>query len=149
MILKKILIENIRSYEKKEISFPKGSLLLSGDIGTGKTSVLLAIEFALFGLQPGQKGSSLLRNRTDNGKVTLEFEIEEKNIIIERTLKRSKKSVSQDYTSLTIDNEKFEGSITEIKNKVLKLLNYPPEFAKKTNLLYKLSASFLPEAYKQ
>ena len=62
MRLKKIVLNNIRSYENQEIVFPDGSILLSGDIGYGKTSVLLGIAFALFGLQPGQKGYSLLLN---------------------------------------------------------------------------------------
>jgi len=149
MLIKKILIENLRSYEKQEVEFPKGSILLSGDIGTGKTTILLAIEFALFGLQPSQKGSSLLRSRADSGYVKLEFEIEGKNIILERTLKRGTKSVSQDSASITIDNERFEGSITEIKSKVLKLLNYPAEFAKKTNLLYKFTVYTPQEEMKQ
>ena len=65
MFLKKISLKNIRSYESAEIEFSQGSTLLSGDIGSGKTSVLLAIEFALFGLQPGQKGASLLKNNAD------------------------------------------------------------------------------------
>ncbi len=148
MILKKLLIENIRSYETQEINFPKGSILLSGDIGTGKTTILLAIEFALFGLQPGQKATSLLRTGKDNGKIILEFEIDSKKIIIERTLKKGK-TISQDYCSITVDNEKFEGSITEIKAKVLKLLNYPTEFAKKTNLLYKFTVYTPQEEMKQ
>lgn len=125
MILKKLLIENLRSYEKQEVSFPKGSVLLSGDIGSGKTTILMAIEFALFGLQPSQKGNSLLRSGTDNAKVILEFEVEDKQIVIERCLKRGKKSISQEYATISIDDEKFEGSVTEIKDKILKLLNYP------------------------
>jgi exonuclease SbcC len=149
MLLKKLLIENLRSYEKQEIAFPKGSVLLSGDIGAGKTTILLAIEFALFGLQPGQKGTSLLRTQSDTGRVILEFEIQGKEIIIERTLKRSSKSVSQDYAVITIDREKYEGSVTEIKSKILKLLNYPSEFAKKTNLLYKFTVYTPQEEMKQ
>ncbi|MFH1359170.1 MAG: AAA family ATPase [archaeon] len=149
MILKKLSIENLRSYEAQVIEFPKGSTLLSGDIGSGKTTILLAIEFALFGLQPSQKANSLLKNDKDSAKVKLEFEINSKNIIIERTLKRSKKSVSQDYSSISIDNEKFEGSVTEIKSKILNLLNYPKEFAKKTNLLYKFTVYTPQEEMKQ
>tara|TARA_Y100000034_G_scaffold132612_1_gene196039 strand:- start:2202 stop:4253 length:2052 start_codon:yes stop_codon:yes gene_type:complete len=149
MILKKLTIENLRSYEKQEIDFPKGSTLLSGDIGSGKTTVLLAIEFALFGLQPSQKAVSLLKTSANNGKVIFEFEIEDKNVIIERSLKRGKKAVSQDCASITIDNERFEGSVTEIKSKVLKLLNYPTEFAKKTNLLYKFTVYTPQEEMKQ
>ena len=149
MILKKLLIENLRSYEKQEVSFPKGSVLLSGDIGSGKTTILMAIEFALFGLQPSQKGNSLLRSGTDNAKVILEFEVEDKQIVIERCLKRGKKSISQEYATISIDDEKFEGSVTEIKDKILKLLNYPSEFSKKTNLLYKYTVYTPQEEMKQ
>jgi DNA repair protein SbcC/Rad50 len=149
MILKKLQIQNLRSYENQEIEFPKGSTLLSGDIGSGKTTILLAIEFALFGLQPSQKGASLLRTGSEKGKVILEFEIEGKNIIIERGLKKGKKAISQDYASITIDNNLFEGSVTEVKSKVLNLLNYPVEFAKKTNLLYKFTVYTPQEEMKQ
>ena len=61
MKLRKIGIQNIRSYENAELEFPEGKVLLSGDIGSGKSSILLAVEFALFGLQRGVGGSSLLR----------------------------------------------------------------------------------------
>ncbi len=149
MLLKRLIIENIRSYEKQEIVFPAGSILLSGDIGSGKTTILLAVEFALFGLEPGQKGTSILRNGTDEGKVILEFDLEEKEIVIERTLTRGKKSITQDFCSITIDNERFEGSVTEVKNKMLNLLNYPLEFAKKTNLLYKFTVYTPQEEMKQ
>ncbi|MEM0465763.1 MAG: AAA family ATPase [Candidatus Pacearchaeota archaeon] len=149
MFLKKLTIENIRSYKKQEIVFPKGSTLLSGDIGSGKTTILLAIEFALFGLEPGQKGNSLLRSGEDDAKVSLEFQLDDKEIIIERSLKRSKKSISQENTAITINKERFEGSVTEIKNKVLKLINYPSEFAKKTNLLYKFTVYTPQEEMKQ
>ncbi len=148
MIVKKIKLNNIRSYENQEIEFPTGSILLSGDIGTGKTSVLLAIEFALFGLQPSQRGSSLLKNGKKEGKVILELEVDGKSIILERTLKKGK-TVSQENASISIDNEKFEGSVTEVKNRVLKLLNYPSEFSKKTNLLYKFTVYTPQEEMKQ
>ncbi len=149
MKLKKITLNNIRSYENQEIEFPEGSTLLSGDIGSGKTSILLAIEFALFGLQPGQRGSSLLRNGKDFGGAIIEFEVEGKNIVIERTLKRGKKSISQDYCSISIDNEKRELSVTELKNLVLNLLDYPKEFSKKQNILYKFTVYTPQEEMKQ
>ncbi len=149
MILKKITLENIRSYEKEEIEFPLGSVLLSGDIGSGKTSVLLGIEFALFGLQPSQRGNSLLKNGKKQGRVILELDLNGKNVIIDRVLKKSGKNIAQEESSITIDNEKFEGSVTEIKNRVLSLLNYPLEFSKKTNLLYKFTVYTPQEEMKQ
>jgi exonuclease SbcC len=148
MLLKKIVLDNIRSYKKQEVEFPIGSTLLSGDIGSGKTSILLAIEFALFGLQPGQRGSSLLRNGEDTGGAIIEFQVDENEVIVERTLKRGK-SISQDYCAITLNGEKSEISVTELKNKVLELLNYPKEFSKKQNILYKFTVYTPQEEMKQ
>jgi DNA repair protein SbcC/Rad50 len=140
MILKKLRMENIRSYESLEIEFPKGSVLLSGDIGSGKTSILLALQFALFGLQPGQKGASLLRQGEDKANVYLEFEVDGKKVVVERTLKKGKNnSMSQEKNILIIDGEREEISTSEIKERIVKLLDYPKEFAKKSNLLYKFT----------
>lgn len=138
MLIKKVTLKNIRSYETAEIEFPPGSTVLAGDIGSGKTSILLAIEFVLFGLQPGQKGSSLLRNGAEEGSVSLEMDIDGDNIIIERGLKRGK-TVNQSSASIELEGVKQEISVTELKNKVLDLLNYPKEFAKKTNMLYRFT----------
>ena len=149
MRIKKIRLNNIRSYKDQEIKFPEGSLLLAGDIGSGKTTILLAIEYALFGLQPGQKGSALLRNNANMGEVCLEFEIEGKTIIIERKLKRSSKAIANDSSSIIIDGEKSELSTTELKTKILNLLGYPAEFIKKNNLLYKYTVYTPQEQMKQ
>ncbi|MBI5803067.1 hypothetical protein HY448_00045 [Candidatus Pacearchaeota archaeon] len=148
MIIKKVVLNNIRSYKNQEINFPESSILLSGDIGSGKTSVLLAIEFALFGLQPGQKGTSILRNGTNFGGVEMEFEIDGKNVRVERTLKKSK-AISQDYCSIEIEGEKKEISVMELKDKILDLLNYPKEFSKKQNILYKFTVYTPQEEMKQ
>ncbi|OGJ22125.1 hypothetical protein A3K73_07625 [Candidatus Pacearchaeota archaeon RBG_13_36_9] len=149
MIIKKIRLENIRSYESQEIEFPSGSVLLSGDIGCGKTSVLLAIEFALFGLQPSQRGSSLLKNGKKEGRVVLELDINGRSVVLERTLKKTGKNITQEGSSISIDNERFEGSVTEIKDRVLQLLKYPSEFSKKTNILYKFTVYTPQEEMKQ
>lgn len=149
MKIKNLSLKNIRSYKDEEISFPEGSMLLSGDIGSGKTSILLAVEYALFGLQPGQRGSSLLRNGANSGFVELCLEIEGKKVIISRKLKRSHKSVTNEYASITIENERHEASLTEIKTKILQLLGYPHEFIKKNNLLYRYTVYTPQEEMKQ
>lgn len=149
MRLKRLKLENIRSYSSQEIEFPDGSTLLSGEVGSGKTSILLAVEYALFGLQPGQKGSSLLRNGANEGKVLLEMEIDNNKIIIERSLIRSSRAVVNDYSAITVNGRKEEYSITELKTKVLQLLCYPQEFIKKTNLLYRYTVYTPQEQMKQ
>ncbi len=146
MLFKKLILENIRSYEDLTIEFPttspKNSILLAGDIGSGKTSILLGLQFALFGLQPGQKGSSILRQGTDKAYARLDIEIDGKIITLERTIKKSKSgSITQDSSTIRteIGAEPEYLSTSEMKDRVIKLLNYPKEFAKKSNLLYKFT----------
>ncbi|VVB79319.1 DNA double-strand break repair Rad50 ATPase [uncultured archaeon] len=148
MKIKKIVLHNIRSYEHQEVDFPEGSTLLSGDIGSGKTSILLGIEFALFGLQPGQRGTGLLRNSEDEGYVIIEFEVDGIDVKVERTLRR-KKTISQEACFITVDRETRELSVTESKNFILEILNYPKEFAKKQNLLYRYTVYTPQEEMKQ
>ncbi|MBS3098603.1 AAA family ATPase [Candidatus Pacearchaeota archaeon] len=149
MKFKKIKVKNLRSYKEQEIEFPEGSLLLSGDIGTGKTSILLALEYALFGLQAGQKGTALLRNTEQTAEIVLDLEASGKLITIERRLKRTIKGVSNEYASITIDGQKEESSLTEIKHKIISLLGYPEEFVKKNNLLYRYTVYTQQEQMKQ
>jgi exonuclease SbcC len=137
MKLTRIRLENIRSYENQEIFFPHGTTLLAGEVGAGKTTILMAIEFAFFGLQPGQRGASLVSNSKDDARVELEFELDDSPIIIERRLKRTQKGVNQEYSSISIGGVKEELSVSELKIRLLSLLGYPDEFLKKTNLLYR------------
>ena len=149
MKLKKLYLKNIRSYKEEEIVFPEGSVLLAGDVGAGKSTILLALEYSFFGLQPGQRGALLLRNNSEYGIVILEFEVNGKNIVIERRLKRGNKSVTNEYASIIIDKEKVEASLTEIKTIILEYLGYPRELIKKNNLLYRYTVYTPQEQMKQ
>ncbi len=137
MIFKKLKLKNIRSYKEEEVVFPEGAVLLAGDVGSGKTSILLAIEYALFGLQPGQRGSALLSNGEEYGEVSLELDINGRNVIIDRGLRRSSKSINQDFAAITVNGARFESSVTEVKSRILELLSYPVEFIRKNNLVYR------------
>lgn len=146
MKLRKVIVKSIRSYKDQEINFPDGAVLLAGDIGSGKTSLLLAIEYALFGLQPGQKGSALLRNNANEGEVILCIEVDGKEITIERKLKRSPKGVTNDYAAIIIDGVREESSLTEIKTIILEKIGYPVEYIKKNNILYRYTV-FTPQEH--
>tara|TARA_Y100000310_G_C20704257_1_gene833412 strand:- start:14492 stop:16537 length:2046 start_codon:yes stop_codon:yes gene_type:complete len=140
MIFKKLKLENIRSYKNLKIEFPKGSVLLAGEIGSGKTSILLGLQFALFGLQPGQRGSSILRKGSESASACLELEVDGEIIILERSIKKAKNgSIAQDFNKIVVGGSTEEVSTSEMKERVMKLLNYPKEFAKKANLLYKFT----------
>ncbi|MBT3324317.1 AAA family ATPase [archaeon] len=136
MKLKKIKLYNIRSYVNEEFEFPSGSTLLWGNIGSGKSSILLGIDFALFGLQRGNlTGASLLRNGAEQGFVELSFSIENKDYVIMRALKRSKTSVVQDFGYIIKDDIKEEKTAIELKSDILNLLSYPKELLTKNKAL--------------
>ena len=138
MIIKSIKLENIRSYTNKEVKFELGSTLLSGDIGSGKSTILLAMDFALFGLSKGIiTGEALLRHGEKNGSVELCFKIDEKEIRIKRNLKRGASSVSQDNGYLMINGDLINLSPVELKQRILELLNYPSEILTKKSLIYR------------
>lgn len=150
MIIRKLRLTNIRSYRELEIEFPVGSTLLSGDIGAGKTSILLALQFALFGLQPGQKGNSLIRHGEESAEVFLELDVDGKKIVLQRRLKKAKSGgITQDYNTLSIDGKLEEVSTSEMKNAVIAMLDYPKEFAKKSDLLYKYTVYTPQEGMKE
>src|SRR3989344_26765 len=145
MLLRSLKLENIRSHTRSTITFPKGKVLLQGDIGSGKSSVLLALEFALFGTQQGLSGASLLRHDAREGSVELHVvlpSITQQNIlqeiIIKRTLKRTKQGIAQEAGYLIADGMKTDGTAIELKAKMYELLGYPLDLVSKTkSLLYR------------
>ncbi|MBU0472336.1 MAG: SMC family ATPase, partial [Nanoarchaeota archaeon] len=151
MIINSLKLKNIRSYTDAEVSFPEGSVMLSGDIGTGKTSLLLAIEFALFGIIRGQvSGSSLLRHGTSEGFVELTFKLDNKQVIIRRNLKRGNKSIAQDSGYIIIDGKKDDLTPVELKSKILSLIGYPDELLTKSkSLIYRYTVYTPQEEMKQ
>jgi DNA repair protein SbcC/Rad50 len=141
MRLNSIKLTNIRSYLSQKIDFPMGSLLLSGDIGSGKSTVLLAIEFALFGAKPSElPASSLLRQGKKQGSVELCFELGGKNITIKRNLKRGKNAIKQETGYIISDGSKKELSPVEMKSEIFDLLGYPKDLvAKGKDLIYRFT----------
>jgi len=150
MQLVSITLQNIRSYTQTKVDFPLGIVLLSGDIGSGKSTILLAIEFALFGLSRGElSGGALLRNGSNEGSVELTFKIKENTHTIRRTLKRNKTSVEQDSGHLITNGMKTIGTATELKARVLELLGYPSEMLTKKNIIYRYTVYTPQEEMKQ
>ncbi|MBW3019408.1 AAA family ATPase [Candidatus Woesearchaeota archaeon] len=140
MFIKRVELKNIRSYKHAELNLPEGLVLLSGDIGCGKSTVLLAIEFALFGLQRGElTGAALLRNGAQEGEVKLSFELEKKEYTILRKLKRTSSSVAQDAGYLEIDGKRTELTATELKSRILELFGYPSQLLTKKALVYRFT----------
>ena len=122
MIIKKIEITNIRSYkEKTTIELPMGRILFQGDIGSGKSTILSAIEFALFGLGDID-ANHLLRIGESKGSVLLEFEGGGKSYEVFRSLLRRGNKIFQEEGFLYEDGVKNSYSVSELKSKILNII---------------------------
>ncbi|MBI2184179.1 MAG: SMC family ATPase [Thaumarchaeota archaeon] len=144
MILRKLRLENIRSYKDAEIEFQLGKTLFEGDIGSGKSTILMAIEFALFGLG-SEKGAALLRTGASEGKVGLIFEVDGKECTVTRGLSRKRNAIQQTEGVFKSPEESLDLSPTELKEKVLEALgfNEPPD-PKAQSVIYRY-AVFTPQ----
>ena len=151
MLLQKLTLNNIRSYSNETINFTKGSTLLSGDIGSGKSSILLAIEFSLFGSSRTElPAEALLRKGTTNGWVELTFILNNQEIIIKRNLKKDKNSIKQLAGHIIINNQKKELMPTELKAELLNLLGYPEDLISKSkNYIFRYTVYTPQEDMKQ
>ncbi len=138
MIIKELVLRNIRSYTDATVTFPEGAILLSGDVGSGKSTILFAIEFALFGAIRGLLGAdSLLRKGTKGGYVRLTFDLHGSEVIIERTLKKNKNRVSQEAGYIVEHEKKFIGTATELRAKMTDILSYPEDSFSRKSMIFR------------
>ncbi len=126
MIIKEVELYNIRSHEHTNLKFEKGITVFSGRTGCGKSSIFMAISYALF----GSTGNSLiLRRRCNEGYVRLVVEINGVNYEIMRGLKRKSGRIVVDPDRLWIkENGKKLPLISrtaEINEKILSIIGYP------------------------
>ncbi|MGM5481474.1 MAG: AAA family ATPase, partial [Nanobdellota archaeon] len=138
MQIRTLHLKNIRSYTDQIIKFSDGTTLLSGDIGSGKTTILLALEFALFGILRGKTSpAELLRHGSKEGTVSLSFSIDNHDITVIRGLKRSGKNIMQTPGKFILDGIEETLVATELKAKILSLLGYPESLLSRSTNLFR------------
>jgi exonuclease SbcC len=107
-----VQLENIRSHVKSTVPFTRGFNCLVGGLGTGKSSVLYAVDFALFGEPIGRSFEYLLREGADSAKVTVQFTQNGQTYKLIRGLKRRGKGIGQDFEELKLfEDEKLLASM--------------------------------------
>jgi exonuclease SbcC len=160
VILKRLVLKNIRTYEDWEVVLPNGSILFEGGIGSGKSTLLLAIEFALFGLG-NEKGTTLLSIGKNRGEVELDIEASGKDYRLHRALVRSRKGginqgalvpagVKQDDCWIENDGMRRAYSPKEMKEAVLKLLGYnEPQDPKAKSVIFRYAVYTPQEEMKE
>ncbi len=149
-----LVLENWKSHSKSGFHFGKGTNILLGRMGAGKSSVLDALCFALYGTFPkmsrrDQTVENLIAMGTDApyAEVTVEFEISGKKYSVNRKIgkKMSDAEVREegklvqkgakpasDYVSsvLGVDYELFTRAIYSEQNKIDYLLSLNPRARK-------------------
>ena len=100
-MIKRLVLENWRSHERSEFEFGKGTNVLIGNMGSGKTSAMDAVCFALFGTFPllqskKIKLDDIIRNKPEQqkqAKVTLDIDAGDSQYRIKRVIELGKGTV--------------------------------------------------------
>jgi exonuclease SbcC len=150
LILRELTLQNFRSYGETptRIELDRGLLLFEGDVGSGKSSILYAIEFALFGL--GElDAKSIIRSSANSAKVELEFAVGEKEYKITRTIERKRGTKTTTIQTrgwlLEPDGKVSELSPTELRSRILQILKFKErQSARASSRIYRY-AVFTPQ----
>ena len=128
MIINEIDLKGIRSHRHSSIKFTDGINVITGSTGSGKSSILMAIEYALFGkIDEGRgEGRLLLRRGVDDGTISVSLTEGDSNYTITRGLKRVKDAVrNDDGKNMVIKDDSpldLQNRATDINKYLLKLM---------------------------
>jgi len=127
-MIRSVELKNWKSHHETKLDFEEGVNALIGTMGSGKSSVLEAVVFGLFGTIPSLNSREVklddLIRRTpspaDEAVIEIEFEIQEKNYTVKRKIERDK---GTSRSELRKDGELIEAPSTrEVTEQVEKLL---------------------------
>ena len=122
----KLKLKNFRCYSDKEIDFGKeGLTLLSGGSGTGKSTLMMAIEFALFGT-----GTKIISHGKKTCYVELEMTIHGSDMKIVR-----KKGPNHLIVNDVYEDQAGEKVIQDKFGKIFNSVSYIPQNIKKSFVL--------------
>ena len=123
-------------------------MLFFGDIGSGKSSILKAIEFALFGTltHADLSGDSILRRGEIKAKVKLTFTIDGKRYSIIRGLSKNRGGKISQTTGTFIDHgasTEVKYAPTDLRRIILKLYPIPLHDMRKLKNYHSLDILFI------
>ncbi|MCJ7450371.1 MAG: AAA family ATPase [Candidatus Nanohaloarchaeota archaeon QJJ-9] len=128
-MIERVRIRNWKSHKESELEFDNGVNVLVGEMGSGKSSILEAIVFGLFGKTSAIKErkiglDDLIRrspNKAKEASVEVKFKADEKSYRVKRVVKRDKGTTE---AKLYRKDELLAGPQTrEVTEKVVKLLD--------------------------
>ncbi|HEV2317880.1 MAG TPA: SMC family ATPase [Thermoplasmata archaeon] len=128
MLVRSVAVRNVRSYTSATLRLGEGITLLTGDVGSGKTSLLHAIEMALFGFAEVEP-AFLVRHRARDAEVNLTLGEAEHTYELRRRFRRrtvrGKESFEIEESSFAADGHRTKYSATELRQRAIDLLGFP------------------------
>ena len=123
MYLQAITLENYRKFEQAEIQFPDGLVGIIGSNGAGKSSLVEAIAWVLYGNEVARTGKEEIKrdsaSKTDVCRVILDFQLHGDNYHVVREL-RGVSGAGE--ASLFINNQVAAKGVTAVNELVEKTL---------------------------
>jgi len=161
MIIKGVWLHNIKSYKDSVIAFPEeGITVIYGDVGSGKSSILSSIGFAIFGNVPSHQSDplarftaptarDLLRRGATRGFIQLWVKSGGKDIFIYREIHSEGSRVADKGGWVLVIDENQRYSVkrltaTEMRGYILDLLGIPEEKTRARSRVF-ASAIYVPQ----
>ncbi len=123
-MIKRLVLKNWRSHEESEFVFSRGTNVLVGRMGAGKSSVMDAISFALFGTFPNLQtrkiklDDCIMNKPVQKEKARVELEIELKSGVY-RIVREITLGKGTTHAEIVKDGELLEGGNTSRVNEVI------------------------------
>ncbi|HEY8444767.1 MAG TPA: SMC family ATPase, partial [Bacilli bacterium] len=119
MIIKKVILENIKSYVYEEINLYQGINCILGLNGSGKSTIIESIGVALFNYSKGNL-NQLLRYDEKKGRIVVNFIAnDDREYIVERTIRNKGGSVK--IIDAATDTELYSG-VSDVYSFIKKIL---------------------------
>lgn len=121
MIFKKLVLKNFKSHVNTEVEFHKGTTIILGDNGAGKSSIFEGINFALYKKYNTKSLNDLINTKANSMSVELSFLAGGKEYQVRRT--RSQKKSTAELFVLKDDNyDSIVSGDKEVNNYIEELL---------------------------
>ena len=128
-MIKGLKIKNWKSHLDSEFEFGKGTNVLVGVMGSGKSSVLSAISFALFGTFPSHRSREVTLDDTimerphkkESAEISLFFSVDGEEFEVSRTVERGKGTTEASIRKNGEIIDTGPSRVTEIVGETLKV----------------------------
>ena len=121
MIFKKLTLKNFKSHINTEVEFNKGTTIILGDNGAGKSSIFEGINFALYKKYNTKSLNDLINTQANSMTVTLSFIVGNQEYKVKRT-RNQKKSTAELFVLKNNDYHNVVSGDKEVNNHIEELL---------------------------